>query len=73
MDVTRFHTCLKAELSRIMLDLSVKEEKETAKDKRDSSSSSSHRQPQPTALVVGVKYGTEVIELAQAGFDVLGI
>ena len=72
MDVTRFHTCLK-ELWRVMMDLSVKEEKETAKDKRDSSSSSSHRQPQPTALVVGVKYGTEVIELAQAGFDVLGI
>jgi len=73
MDVTRFHTCLKAELSRVMLDLSAEEEKKTEKDKRDSSSSSSHRQRQPTALVVGVEYGTEVIELAQAGFDVLGI
>ena len=74
MDVTRFHTCLKAELSRIMLDLSAEEEEKTVKDKRGSSSSSSpHRQRQPTALVVGVEYGTEVIELAQAGFDVLGI
>ena len=73
MDVTRFHSCLKAELSRVMLDLSAEEEKKTGKDKRDSSSSSSHRQRQPTALVVGVEYGTEVIELAQAGFDVLGI
>ena len=73
MDVTRFHTCLKAELSRVMLDLSAEEEKKTGKDKRDSSSSSSHRQRQPTALVVGVEYGTEVIELAQARFDVLGI
>ena len=73
MDVTRLLTCLKAELSRVMLDLSAEEEKKTEKDKRDSSSSSSHRQRQPTALVVGVEYGTEVIELAQAGFDVLGI
>jgi hypothetical protein len=73
MDVTRFHNCLKAELSRVMLELSAEEEKKTEKDKRDSSSSSSHRQRQPTALVVGVEYGTEVIELAQAGFDVLGI
>ena len=73
MDVTRFHTCLKAELSRVMLDLSAEEEKKTAKHKRDPSSSSSHRQRQPTALVVGVEYGTDVIELAQAGFDVLGI
>jgi hypothetical protein len=74
MDVTRFHTCLKAELSRVMLDLSAEEEQQkTAKHKRDSSSSLSHRQRQPTAIVVGVEYGTEVIELAQAGFDVLGI
>jgi len=74
MDVTRFHTCLKAELSRVMLDLSAEEEQlKTAKHKRDSSSSLSHRQRQPTAIVVGVEYGTEVIELAQAGFDVLGI
>ena len=72
MDVTRFHTCLK-ELWRVMLDLSAEEEKKTEKDKRVTSSSSSHRQRQPTALVVGVEYGTEVIELAQAGFDVLGI
>jgi len=84
MDVTRFHTCLKAELSRVMLDLSAEEEdQKTAKTKKgslsspssstSSSSSSSHRQRQPTALVVGVEYGTEVIELAQSGFDVLGI
>jgi hypothetical protein len=75
MDVTRFHACLKAELSRIMLDLSAEEEKEqkNAKDKRGSSSSLPRRQRQPTALVVGVEYGTEVIELAQAGFDVLRI
>ena len=33
IDVTRFHTCLKAELSRVMLDLSAEEEK---KHKRDS-------------------------------------
>lgn len=76
MDVTRFHTCLKAELSRVMLDLAAAEEEEKpAKKKRDSSSSSKpdHRRQRPTALVVGVEYGTEVIELAQAGFDVLGI
>ena len=83
MDVTRFHTCLKAELSHVMLDLSAdEEEQKSAKIKKgsssssssySSSSSSSHRQRQPTALVVGVEYGTEVIELAQAGFDVLGI
>ena len=73
MDVTRFHTCLKAELSRVMLDLCAEEEKKTEKDKRDSSSSSSHRHRQPTALVIGVEYGTEVIELAQARFDILGI
>ena len=74
MDVTRFHTCLKAELSRVMLDICAEEEEQkTAKHKRDSSSSLSHRQRQPTAIVVGVEYGTEVIELAEAGFDVLGI
>jgi len=77
MDVTRFHTCLKAELSRVMLDLAASEEEQkTAKRKWDSSSSlkPDHQQRQrPTALVVGVEYGTEVIELAQAGFDVLGI
>ena len=73
MDVTRFHTCLKAELSRVMLDLAAEDEQKTAKDKRGSSSSKPRRQRQPTALVVGVEYGTEVIELAQAGFDVLGV
>ena len=73
MDVTRFHTCLKAMLSRVMLDLAAEDEQKTDKDKRGSSSLKSRRQRQPTALVVGVEYGTEVIELAQAGFDVLGI
>ena len=78
MDVTQFHSCLKAELSRVMLDLAdAEEEQKTAKKKRDSPSSSKpdrqQQQQRPTALVVGVEYGAEVIELAQAGFDVLGI
>jgi len=58
-----------------MLDLSAEEgDQKTAKTRKGSSSSpssfsslspsSSHRQRQPTALVVGVEYGTEVIELA---------
>jgi len=78
MDVTRFQTCLKAELSRVMLDLSAEEEdQKTAKTRKgsssspssssSSSSSSSHRQRQLTALFIGVEYSTEIIELAQAG------
>ena len=84
MDVTRFQTCLKAELSRVMLDLSADEvDQKTAKTRKgsssspssssSSSSSSSYRQRQPTALFIGVEYSTDMIELAQAGFDVLGI
>ena len=78
MDVTRFHICIKAELSRVMLDLAAEEDGNTKKGSSPSSAASSsshqsHRRRQPTALVVGVEYGTEVIELAQTGFDILGI
>ena len=78
MDVTRFHICIKAELSRVMLDLAAEEDGNTKKGSSPASASSSsshqsHRRRRPTALVVGVEYGTEVIELAQTGFDVLGI
>lgn len=86
IDVTRFHTCLKAELARIMAGLAEGDEEEederrstsSRKKKKTTSSFSSPlaKKPtpsSPTALIVGVEYGTEVIELAQAGYDVLGI
>lgn len=73
MDVTPFHTCLNAELSRVMLNLAAEEEEKTAEAKPYTSSSPMPHRHQPTSLVVGVECGTEVIELAQAGFDVLGI
>lgn len=68
IDTNRFHDCLKAGLARVMLDI-AEEEDTTGNTKRGSSKL--HRQP--TALVVGVEYGTEVIKLADAGYEVIGI
>lgn len=58
IDVTSFHACLKLELAHVI-----------------TASNRSLRPPntRPTAVVVGVEYGTEVVELAANGFNVIGL